>query len=302
MRVIIFFLFIVSCTQKPASISYNGNIFYGKDKPVSIANKSIFKKKKAAKPSLKTGEVRIEPGDNLYVIAKKNKTSVRELIELNDLEPPYILHPGKALKIPTVRKTHIVTNGDNLTFIARTYNTTITKLTNINNIERAHKLQIGEILILPYEASSENLPTNTSKIAKFQKKILPKISQNNVSFVWPVKGKIISKFGSKKEGVSNDGINISAPLDTSVKAAREGKVVYVGSELRGYGNLIIIKHSNNWLTAYAHNNNIYVAKNQEVETGETIATVGQTGNVAVPQLHFGLRQGKKAVDPRKYLK
>ena len=112
---------------------------------------------------------------------------------------------------------------------------------------------------------------------------------------------MISGFGTLGKGRKNDGINIKAPLGSDVKAADKGVVAYAGNELKGFGNLILIKHPDGWITAYAHNQKLLVKKGQTVVKGEKIATVGQTGGVDGPQLHFEVRAGKKAVNPRKYL-
>ena len=119
--------------------------------------------------------------------------------------------------------------------------------------------------------------------------------------MWPVNGTVISGFGNLGKGRKNDGINIKAPLGTAVKAADSGTVAYAGNELKGFGNLILIKHTDGWITAYAHNDKLLVKKGQKVVRGEKIATVGSTGSVTVPQLHFEVRAGKMAVNPRSYL-
>ena len=119
--------------------------------------------------------------------------------------------------------------------------------------------------------------------------------------MWPVKGKILNRFGSETPGFFNDGINISSNLGTSVKASLDGEIVYSGNEIPGYGNLILIKHSKNWITAYAHLEKIVKKKGNYVKKGETIGLVGKTGNVSEVQLHFEIRKGKEAVNPLKYL-
>jgi murein DD-endopeptidase MepM/ murein hydrolase activator NlpD len=120
-------------------------------------------------------------------------------------------------------------------------------------------------------------------------------------FLWPVKGKIISNFGPKKGGLNNDGINIAAPAGTSVIAADNGVVAYAGNELRGFGNLLLIRHADGWVTAYAHNEKLLVKRGEKVKRGQTIAQIGSTGNVSAPQLHFEIRKGTDPVDPLKYL-
>lgn len=113
-------------------------------------------------------------------------------------------------------------------------------------------------------------------------------------FIWPVEGTVITKFG---KGGKNDGINIKVPQGTPVKAAAGGKVMYAGNELKGFGNLILIKHKDGWMTAYAHNSELLVKKGDTVKQGQPIANSGHTGDVKEPQLHFEIRKGKQPVDP-----
>jgi murein DD-endopeptidase MepM/ murein hydrolase activator NlpD len=120
-------------------------------------------------------------------------------------------------------------------------------------------------------------------------------------FIWPVRGKVISSFGPKPQGRQNDGINIQAPRGTAVRAAEGGVVAYAGNELRGFGNLVLVQHADGWITAYAHNEELLVGRGDRVSKGQAIARVGSSGSVSQPQLHFQLRKGQRAVDPRKYL-
>jgi murein DD-endopeptidase MepM/ murein hydrolase activator NlpD len=120
-------------------------------------------------------------------------------------------------------------------------------------------------------------------------------------FMWPVKGKLISGFGAKSDGLNNDGINIGAAKGTPVLAADNGVVAYAGNELRGFGNLLLVKHDGGWITAYAHLDTMSVERGSRVKRGERIGTVGQTGSVNAPQLHFELRKGSHVVDPREQM-
>lgn len=126
-------------------------------------------------------------------------------------------------------------------------------------------------------------------------------SGSNGSFLWPVRGKIISAYGPKSDGMHNDGINIAAAKGTAVAAAATGTVAYVGNELRGFGNLVLIKHANGFITAYAHLDQVSVTRGATVQRGSTIGTVGQTGSVSSPQLHFELRKGSAAIDPSDHM-
>jgi murein DD-endopeptidase MepM/ murein hydrolase activator NlpD len=121
------------------------------------------------------------------------------------------------------------------------------------------------------------------------------------TFAWPVRGHIVEGYGAGPDGTHNDGINIAAPRGAPVQAVDAGVVAYAGNELRGYGNLLLIKHSGGWISAYAHCEAILVKPGQKIARGQVIARVGSSGNVGTPQLHFELRRGNKPVDPRTYL-
>jgi murein DD-endopeptidase MepM/ murein hydrolase activator NlpD len=116
-----------------------------------------------------------------------------------------------------------------------------------------------------------------------------------------VRGTIMSAFGAKPGGLQNDGINIAAPRGTPVRAAEHGVVVYAGNELKGFGNLLLVRHADGWMSAYAHLDEAAVARGAQVQRGQVIGQVGQTGGVASPQLHFELRRGGRAVDPQSVL-
>ena len=122
----------------------------------------------------------------------------------------------------------------------------------------------------------------------------------NASFAWPVNGEVISGFGVARNGERNDGINIAARQNTPIRAAAGGSVSYSGA-LNGYGNLLLVKHSNGYVTAYAHADRLLVSQGDYVAKGQVIGYVGRTGDVASPQLHFEIRSGTTPVDPQRYL-
>jgi murein DD-endopeptidase MepM/ murein hydrolase activator NlpD len=121
------------------------------------------------------------------------------------------------------------------------------------------------------------------------------------TFRWPVRGRVITGYGAKTNGKQNDGINVAVPEGTPVKAAEDGVVAYSGSELKGYGNLILVRHSNGYVTAYAHASELMVKRGDTIKRGQVIAKSGQTGEVGSPQLHFEIRKGSSAVDPLQFL-
>lgn len=266
--------------------------------------------------------VTVQKGDTLYSIARRYNVPIRDMIEANGLRPPYTLNIGRVLKMPNAR-FHIVEKGDTVYNISKRYDVDMRSLSKLNNIAAPYALRIGQRLVIPGSVvSSSTTPTTARKAATASKASSWKASsakkkttsaakkkttrtttvkKRTSKFAWPVQGKVVSNFGPIAKGRNNDGINIKAPLGTPVKAADAGTVAYAGNELRGFGNLILIKHSGGWMTAYAHNDRILVRKGQKVKKGEKISTVGSTGGVSTPQLHFEIRAGKKAVNPKAYL-
>jgi murein DD-endopeptidase MepM/ murein hydrolase activator NlpD len=124
---------------------------------------------------------------------------------------------------------------------------------------------------------------------------------NAPAFAWPVSGPVISDFGAANNGQRNDGINISAPMDTPIHAAASGTVTYSGNELKAYGNLVLIRHEDGYVTAYAHADKILVVKGQSVARGQVIGYSGSSGDVTSPQLHFEIRHDTHPVDPKELL-
>lgn len=258
------------------------------------------------------GVVRVQKGDTLYSIARRENVSVRSLIEKNNLKAPYRIYPGQRLVVPRQRY-YRVKKGDTLYSIAKANGMTVSQLARINNIQSPYTISVGQRLKLKEmeEFEGDTTATNTTKTTKATTQTstaksttknitIPKSAQSK-RFDRPASGKIIQKFGST-ENAHNDGINIAGKLGDPIKAADSGQVVYAGNELKGYGNLMLIKHKDGWITAYAHNDKLLVKKGAQVAKGQKIATMGKTGGVKTPQLHFEVRYKTKVVDPEKYLK
>jgi len=121
------------------------------------------------------------------------------------------------------------------------------------------------------------------------------------AFRWPARGRIISNFGARVNGSPNDGIDLAVPEGTQIRAADDGVVAYAGNELKGYGNLVLVRHSNGFVTAYANASELLVKRNDQVHKGQVILKSGQTGNAATPQLHFEIRKNSAPVDPMQFL-
>lgn len=212
---------------------------------------------------------------------------------------------------------HTVKRCQTLYRISKTYNVSVEELMELNNINDPSSLKIGDKIFIPgadkelyvesyceqvtsvKEKKEETKPTFAKRrenIKKYDDKNIPSFS----GFIWPVKGKIFSRFEQTGER-RHDGIDISAPEGTPVKASAGGRVIYSGSGIRGYGNIIIIKHTNNYFTVYAHNRENHVLEGDIVKQGQIIGKVGSTGKATGPHLHFEIRKGKTPVDPLKLL-
>ncbi|POT56645.1 hypothetical protein C3432_14665 [Citrobacter amalonaticus] len=200
---------------------------------------------------------------------------------------------------------YTVKRGDTLYRISRTTGTSVKELARLNGISPPYTIEVGQKLKLG--GSSKTAPAKTSKksatktAAVRPSSSVPQSSWPPVGqrcWLWPASGKVILPYSTADGG--NKGIDISAARGTPVYAAGAGKVVYVGNQLRGYGNLIMIKHSEDYITAYAHNDTMLVNNGQSVKAGQKIATMGSTDAASV-RLHFQIRYRATAIDPLRYL-
>ena len=265
--------------------------------------------------------VRVRKGDTLYGISQKNDVPMRAIIEENKLEPPYILSVGQYLYFPK-KRTYRVRKSDTLYSISKRYDMSVSDLSRLNNIPPPYQIHPGQLLKISSWVDEDDNSENSKKTASknagsvkqdkqneikrnnsvkdktaFQGEASVPNSQKKKKFSWPISGNIIQDFGS-----GNDGINISGKIGDTVKATADGTIAYAGNELKGYGNLVLIKHADGWISAYAHNDKLSVKKGDNVKQGQKIAELGQTGRVKKPQLHFELRYKTKVVNPRNYLK
>jgi murein DD-endopeptidase MepM/ murein hydrolase activator NlpD len=280
-------------------------------------------------------QVTIAKGDTLYTIARRYDVPLRSIIDANHLDPPFRVAAGTTLELPQER-FHVVHEGDTLYGIARLYGVEVSTLASLNRLNPPYALRAGETLFLPAsveppdrsaavavapEASQApqaqaSRPDNTAAAAPGaseksgqrggQKEAAaaaapeaakPPPRRTGRGFDWPVQGKIVEGYGTGLNGTHNDGINIAAKLGEPVRAADAGVVAYAGNELRGYGNLVLIKHPGGYMTAYAHNSKLSVKRGEVVKRGQEIAKAGSTGTVDTPQVHFEIRQGTRAIDP-----
>ena len=371
-----------------------------------------------------SGAYSVERGDTVYAISRRFDISVRTLIDVNKLQPPYVLYPGQKLTLPASQNGYVVEKGDTLWAVSRKTGVSFTALAQMNNLEEPYHLKVGQRLNVaggrsgsaasgggasgvtvirssqsggssdsqdnfsaPMTASSNSggsgagrpvdsyqagsggasqsgdsyrpltqrsdepvlgqreAPAAIAAAAQAsqdgQKNPIPSTvsaPSNAVSdssnagqtggssaiapavasapaqvvlpkplpdppraagggYLWPAKGPVIATFGVTGKGQHNDGINIKLPKGTPVFAAENGVVAYAGNEIRGFGNLLLIKHASGWMTAYAHNDQLLVERGAIVKKGQKIALSGDSGGANPPQLHFEVRKGSRAVDP-----
>ena len=260
----------------------------------------IYDKNKIKKDSRKNIYI-VKKGENLYLISKKFSISIDEIIKKNNIKSPFKIFPNQKLILP--KKTiYTVIKGDTLYSISRKFNVDKYNLSKLNKLKTNNLIYVGQKLFIP-NYTRINKPKVDLDSEKISKKKNTKIYQkkNKTIFMWPVRGKVILKYGMIKPGLHNDGINIAARKGADVVASRQGKIIYAGNEIPGYGNLILIKHDKKWVTAYAHLAEIIITKGAQVKKGEKIGSVGSSGRVNTSQLHFEIRKGKRALNPREYL-
>jgi len=266
----------------------------------------------------------VTPKETVYALSRLYGVPVRSLLVLNKLDPPYLLHTGQKIAIP-VQRTHVVAQGETVYSISRRYDVSIAELVRLNDVPKPFVIVTGQTLLLPdaqrtavataepgeradiedqgdAQVADEPPPPAAKRVVLPPSTNIPHPSElSGDGFLWPVDGTVISAFGPKGKGLTNDGINIAAPKGTPIVAAQNGVIAYRGTELRGFGNLILIKHDKGYMTAYAHASQILVERGAKVKRGQVIAKVGNTGSVADPQLHFEIRRGRKPVDPMRHL-
>ena len=192
---------------------------------------------------------------------------------------------------------HPVGKGETLWRICKTYNADLQEVAELNSIKDASQIKVGDKLFIPGAKKIRRVQVYRKEPPK--KKVV--IKQSKGRFAWPVKGRVVAYFGIKKGGTKYDGIDIRAPLGTLIKAADGGKVVF-SNKMSGYGNIIILKHKDNYTTVYAHNLTNLVKEGSWVRKGTPIASLGHSHNPsASPSLHFQIRRYNKARNPLFYL-
>lgn len=235
----------------------------------------------------------VNHGDTLASIARKNHISAVELARANGLDPSAKLKLGTKLTVPGAKTAALAAPAAPLAPVAGTLQPVAATPAPATKMA-AIAAPVQSARLAQATANVEEKPAETPAKAAETTSALP-------TFRWPVRGKVVTSYGAKTNGKSNDGINLAVPEGTPVKAAEDGVVAYSGNELKGYGNLVLVRHSNGYVTAYAHASELLVKRGDTIKRGQVIAKSGQSGEVASPQLHFEIRKGSSPVDPLQFL-
>lgn len=231
----------------------------------------------------------VAPGDTLSKISRRYGKPIADIAKANNIPPHATLKIGDRITIPGAHSSKASPKESAKLAQAKPLAAPAAKSTTAKPAAPA-KPQAGE----PAQSASVVAPAADGPVLAGTSK---SVAEPLPSFRWPVKGRVIAGFGPKTNGQQNDGINLAVPEGTPVKAAEDGVVAYAGNELKGYGNLLLVRHSNGYVTAYAHAKELLVKRGDQVKRGQVIAQSGQTGNVDAPQLHFEVRKGPSPLDP-----
>jgi murein DD-endopeptidase MepM/ murein hydrolase activator NlpD len=236
-------------------------------------------------------------GDTLSKISRLYHKPVNEIAKANNIQPQAMLKLGDRILIPGVRTSSAPSND------APKEAATAAPTTPVATGAKPAPVPAVKPNATPKQAASPQ-PTETASVVTPAAEAPASAGSAKggaqtatPTFRWPVHGKVVAGFGPRPNGQQNDGINVAVPENTPVKAAEDGVVAYAGSELKGYGNLVLVRHSNGYVTAYAHAKELMVKRGDQVKRGQVIAKSGQTGNVDAPQLHFEVRKGPSPQDP-----
>jgi murein DD-endopeptidase MepM/ murein hydrolase activator NlpD len=279
------------------------------------------------------GSYIVQPGDTLYRIVSNTGASLADIASANNLSAPYVLRTGQQLTIPA-GLYHNVGAGETGIAISRAYGVTWSEIISLNALAAPYILNVGQRLRLPASASLNTAAADNSngvlspeqRAAGFSLNIddvvtggepamasaviapssaggarldtaVQRPSSFAGNFVWPLDGQLLSRFGSQGGGKVNDGLNIAAAKGTAVRSAGDGVVVYSGNEIGVFGGLILVDHGGGWVTAYGHLNDFQVKRGDVIKSGQAIGSVGETGYVDQPQLHFEIRKDRQPIDP-----
>jgi murein DD-endopeptidase MepM/ murein hydrolase activator NlpD len=241
----------------------------------------------------------VAPGETLSKISRIYKKSLVELAKANNMQPQATLHIGDKIIVPGLRTSSAPHKDAPKVADAKPLGTPAPapKAASAATAKTPAGKPVKQAVVTSEPTQTAAVVTPSSETPAVTTSSVKSAEGAPPSFRWPVKARVIAGFGPRPNGQQNDGINLAVPEGTAVKAAEDGVVAYAGSELKGYGNLVLVRHSNGYVTAYAHAKELMVKRGDPIKRGQVIAKSGQTGNVDAPQLHFEIRKGPAPMDP-----
>jgi len=243
---------------------------------------------------------RVRSGDTLYDISRTFDISMTDIARQNSIGAPYVIRTGQELRLPSIAPAAGGRSAAAPVQMASVSRAAISR----EQLAAPVPGQRPSSGTAPASATAapQNVALGAPRAASpTQVPLSDTPARAGSKFAWPVDGPVLSSYGPKPGGRHNDGINIGTARGAPVRAAENGVVVYADNHLKGYGNLILIRHADRWMTAYAHLDSFIAKKGQQVRKGETIGTAGMTGAVDSPQLHFEIRRGTEALNPALHL-
>ena len=304
---------VVAGCQAPSLEEVKNTLTLKRDAPAQVVNAPLREARQVIPIS---GTVVVQEGDNLYRVATRYQVTPQSIINDNDLVAPYILYSGQVLRVKP-SKTHVVKITDSLFSLSQRYAVSQFELARLNQLTEPYALTVGQILLLPEKldlsvlqidglepdkvkttttAAPSDTPVLQSKKQPIKTFVAPSLGKSD--FTWPVEGEVMTEFGPAERGVHHDGVKISAPFGTLVTTSAPGTVAFVGTELKRFGTLVLVKHEGGYITAYAHLDVLSVKEGDVLGDGTVIGQVGTTGYVDSPQLHFEIRKSRTPVNPR----
>jgi murein DD-endopeptidase MepM/ murein hydrolase activator NlpD len=241
---------------------------------------------------------RVRANESLYDIATMYQAPLRALIDQNNLEPPYTMSAGQELRLPPPR-IHTVALGESFEDVAQRYHVDPRSLALLNRMQPPYNVSAGERIVLPAMARAYEAPA-PAPVASNMEMSPPPVPRGDGRFQWPLRGELAARYGAQPNGQRIDGVEIAGREGDRIVAAADGDVVYAGDDLPAYGTLILIRHADNYVTAYAHTRRALVAEGARVRAGQPIAELGPRSDGRV-RLLFQVRQGSAAVDPLPFL-
>ena len=307
---------IVAGCQSPSLVGAKNVLTLKSDIPANVENAPLREARRTIPVS---GTVVVQDGDNLYRIATRYQVTPQSIIRDNDLVAPYNLYSGQVLRVKP-SKTHVVKIADTLFSLSQRYAVSQFELARLNQLSEPYALTVGQVLLLPETldlsvlqidglvpdkvtttatAAPSSAPVLQSKKQLLKTFVAPSLGKSG--FTWPLEGEVTTEFGPAERGVHHDGVKISAPFGTLVTTSAPGTVAFVGTELKRFGTLVLVKHEGGYITAYAHLDVLSVKEGDVLSDGMVIGQVGTTGYVDTPQLHFEIRKSRTPINPRELI-